>query len=245
MYTRCPACHAVHAVSADLLAAARGDYRCARCNTVGNALDCLFDELPAAGDRPPRTGSLPVLGLPIDLEEAACARGGVGGDEGGREQTGRRRTTGLAVRSAWVTAAVIVVGFSTVRLVEFSGQPLMDRGDLARIELTREQAGIPDPAPDHIQLVSRDLRSHPSLPGRLRLSGTMVSQALHGQRYPAIEIALQDANGDTLSTQRFEPSDYLGEDRAGGLMAPGAYLPFIVDLNDPGEQAVGFELAFR
>ena len=53
MYTRCPACHAVHSVSAALLAAAGGDYRCARCSKVNNALECLFDELPAAGDRPP------------------------------------------------------------------------------------------------------------------------------------------------------------------------------------------------
>jgi hypothetical protein len=73
----------------------------------------------------------------------------------------------------------------------------------------------------------------------------MVNRADHRQRFPAVEIALQDAAGNALSTQRFEPAEYLGEDHAGASMAPGAYVPFMVDLDDPGEQAVGFELAFR
>jgi predicted Zn finger-like uncharacterized protein len=245
MYTRCPACHAVHSVSAALLAAAGGDYRCARCSKVNNALECLFDELPAAGDRPPAAGDLPVLGLPIDLEGAARAREGTGEDDTGRPPTGGRNTRRLAVRAAWILAAVIIVGFSAVRLAEFSGQPLLDRDNLARIGLVREQDSEPTRNLDLVQLVRRELRSHPSQPGKLRLSATMVNRADHRQRFPAVEIALQDAAGTTLSTQRFEPPEYLGEDRAGASMAPGAYVPFVVDLDDPGEQAVGFELEFR
>ena len=245
MYTRCPACHAVHAVNAALLAAAGGDYRCAKCSKVSNALECLFDELPVAGDRPPGAGDLPVLGLPINLEGAARAREGVGSDDAGQERPGGRNTRRLAVRTAWVLAAVIIVGFSAIRLAEFNGQPLFDRENVARTGLNREQDGESTRNPDLIQLVRRELRSHPSQPGRLRLSATMVNRAEHRQRYPTIEIALQDASGNTLSTQRFEPPDYLGEDKAGASMAPGAYVPFMVDLDDPGEQAVGFELAFR
>lgn len=245
MYTRCPACHAVHAVSAALLAAAGGDYRCAKCSKVSNALECLFDELPAAGDRPPAAGDLPVLGLPIDLEGAARARDGVGDDDAGQERAGGRNTRRLAVRTAWILAAVIIVGFSAVRLAEFSGQPLLDREGLARTGLAREQDSESTRNLDLIQLVSRELRSHPSQPGRLRLSATMVNRADHGQPYPAIEIALQDATGNLLSTRRFEPSDYLGVDHAGASMAPEAFVPFTVDLDDPGERAVGFELAFR
>jgi predicted Zn finger-like uncharacterized protein len=245
MYTRCPACHAVHAVNAALLAAAGGDYRCAKCSKVSNALECLFDELPAAGDRAPGAGDLPVLGLPINLEDAARARQGIGDGDAGQQEARGRNTRRLVVRTVWILAAVIIVGFSAIRLAEFSGQPLLDREDFARMGLLRKQNDETSRNLDLIQLIRRELRSHPSQPGRLRLSATMVNRAEHRQRYPAIEIALQDASGNTLSTQRFEPPDYLGEDRSGDSMAPGAYVPFIVDLDDPGDQAVGFELSFR
>ena len=245
MYTRCPACHAVHSVSAALLSAAGGDYRCGKCITVSNALECLFDDLPAAGDRPPGAGELPVLGLSIDLEAAARAREGVDDDDALHERprgSGARR---LVVRAAWILAAVIIVGFSALRLAEFTGRPLLGGKVAAGPGPAREQESEPARAPALIQVVQREFRSHPSQPGRLRLSATLVNRADHPQRYPAIEIALQDATGGTLSTQRFEPSDYLGDDRAGASMAPGAYVPLTIDLDDPGEAAVGFELTFH
>lgn len=245
MYTRCPACHAVHSVSAALLAAAQGDYRCGKCNKVSNALESLFDDLPAAGDRPPGASKLPVLGLSIDLEAAARAREGIDDEdarqEGARGPTARR----LVVRAAWILTAVIIVGFSAIRLAEFNGRPLLGGKGPAGPGLVREQESEPARDLERIQLVQRELRSHPSQPGSLRLSATLVNRADHPQRYPAIEIALQDATGSTLSTQRFEPSDYLGEGRAGASMAPGAYVPLMIDLDDPGETAVGFELTFR
>jgi predicted Zn finger-like uncharacterized protein len=248
MYTRCPACHTVHAVSAALLAAASGRYRCAKCNKVNNSLDCLFDELPAAGDRPPGAGDLPVLGLHIDLDAAARSRQDPDGiDESGAEirNPGRRGPARLLLRVAWVSAAVVVLGFVALRLAEFQGWPLADRGYLARIGLLPAQEERPFRDLDNIHLVSREVRSHPLQPGRLRLSATIVNRADRNQKYPAIEVTIQDAAGQTLSSQRFEPSDYLVATTSAAGMPPGAYVPVLLELDDPGEQAVGFELTFR
>ena len=74
MFTRCTACHTVHPVNAALLAQGGGRYRCGKCKQVNDALASLFDEWPAAGDRPPTAGDVPVLGLSIDLEAAARSR---------------------------------------------------------------------------------------------------------------------------------------------------------------------------
>lgn len=248
MYTRCPTCHTVHAVSAALLAADSGRYRCGRCNKVNNSLECLFDELPAAGDRPPGAGDLPVLGLHIDLDAAARSRQEpAGSDDIGAEiqNAGRRGPARLLLRTAWISAAVIVLGFVAFRLAEFQGWQPPDRGYLARIGLLPAQEERPFRDLDNIHLVSREMRSHPSQPGRLRLSATIVNGADRGQGYPAIEVTLQDAAGRTLSSQRFEPSDYLGATTAAADMPAGAYVPVLLELDDPGEQAVGFELVFR
>lgn len=248
MYTRCPACHAVHAVSAAALAAASGRYRCARCNKVSNATECLFDELPSAGDRPPGPGELPVLGMPIDLEAAARARRELppadGAEESPESAGGRRAARGL-LRAVWIMVGIVVVGYSAVRLAEFSGHPLFDREDVTRNGLTGQEAGSAFRDLDRIHLVNRDLRNHPTQPGMLRLSATIVNRAERIQPYPVIEVALLDAAGRTLATRRLEPPDYVESDRAAAGMAPGAYTPFRVDLDDPGERAVGFELAFR
>lgn len=248
MYTRCPACHSVHAVNAALLAAASGRYRCGRCNKVSNALEHLFDDLPAAADRPPGPGELPVLGAGLDLADAVRAGPAPdAGEEPGGDtvRTGRRWPGRLLLRAAWITGAVVVFGFIAIRVAEFQGWPLPALLDPERSVPSVGQDERIFRDPDQIHLVSREMRNYPTQPGRLRLAATIVNRAAQNQGYPVIEVKLQDAGGFTLSTQRFEPSEYVGGARLAAGMTPGAYVPVLLELDDPGERAVGFELAFR
>ena len=64
----------VHPVNAALLAQGSGRYRCGKCNKTSNALEHLFDDWPAAGDKPAGAGDLPVLGLNIDFTKAGRSR---------------------------------------------------------------------------------------------------------------------------------------------------------------------------
>lgn len=234
-------------MSAALLAAASGQYRCARCNKVSNALDHLFDELPAAGDRPPGRGGVPVLGLELNLNGAERTEPETDADEGDEKTRpgARRRPRQFLVRAAWMAGAVVVLGFIAIRVAEFQGWSLPFLGDPGRIvpSAGRDERFFSDP--DQIHLVSREMRSHPSQPGKLRLAATIVNRAAQKQGYPVIEVILQDAGGHALSTQRFEPAKYVGEARSAAGMTPGAYVPILLELDDPGERAVGFELAFR
>lgn len=260
MYTRCPACHTVHPVNAALLASSRGRYRCGKCNKTADALESLFDEWPDSGARPASAGELPVLGLAIDMAQAQRSRldPDAGADDADSEtpDPGQRRTSWL--RAAWIVGAIALVIAVAIGLSEFhrvepgnaeatesSEQSALDSA-LVAIGARTPEATTPFRDLDRIHLVSRELTSHPERSDLLRLNATLVNRAARVQPFPELEITLLDALGNPLTRHRFEPADYLaqGSMRSAG-MAPEAYLPLTVDLEDPGLEAVGFELEFH
>ena len=250
MFTRCQACHTVHPVNASLLARGGGKFRCGKCNKTGDALESLFDEWPAAGEKPAAAGELPVLGIAIDLEAAEQARvepddAALSGDAGkGTASIGDR-----LIRLSWITAAIGTLAVSVYLFAEFFEQPLLDQAALqpVQIQLGLREPPVQQPFRDlsQIHLVSRELTSHPDRSGMLRLSATIVNRANETQAYPQLEVILLDAAGQPLSSSHFTPSDYLaGESPGDSGMTPQAYVALVLELPDPGTQAVGFELNF-
>ena len=253
MFTRCTACHTVHPVNASLLARGGGKYRCGKCKKLCNALDALFDEWPAAGDRPPASGELPVLGMPIDLDEARKTRltpdeAALHGDADADSEVPARSGKKL-LRLTWVTMALLIAMIVTFKLAEFYETPLLE---LPAVKSLKSRLGMPDPAAgqpfrdlQQIHLVSRELISHPYQADMLRLSATIVNRAPQSQPYPNLEVILLDARGEAMSKILFSPPDYLAEGASKDSgMTPQAYLPLVLDLPDPGREAVGFELNF-
>ena len=99
--------------------------------------------------------------------------------------------------------------------------------------------------PQQIQLVSRDMHTHPTRSGILVLSLTFVNLAQHSQAFPELEVTLLDAANQPVARRRLQPKVYLrpGADTSSGLKTD-VYLPVLLELGDPGEQAVGFEIQF-
>lgn len=250
MFTRCPECATVHPVNAALLAQGGGRYRCGKCNKTSNALENLFDDWPAAGQKPPGAGDLPVLGLSIDLEEASRSRlepkgAGLTGDAPEPKPRGRSW-----LRAAWITAALVLATVIVFQLAALNGTPILERAD---IEDAMVRIGLREPPREksfrdvgQISLVNRYLVSHPTDAGMLRLHATIVNRARRRQPYPDVEVTLFDAAGERLDTHRFAPEDYLAPDAdLGRGMSPQAYVPLSLDFEDPGDVAVGFEIDFR
>lgn len=254
MFTRCTGCHTTHPVNASLLARAGGKYRCGKCQKTGNALDALFDEWPNAGDRPPETGDIPVLGLPIDLDKARKSRlspdeAALTGDPD--EVSGAPAKSGnWLTRTAWIVLALAVIAVTVFEIAKFQEIPL---AELPLVDPAMVRLGLKDPpvAPvfrdlDQIQLASRELVSHPFKDGTLQLTATIVNRASQSQPYPDLEIILLDSSGERVSQALFSPDDYLASGKAvNSSMAPEAFLPLTLELPDPGNEAVGFELNFR
>lgn len=244
MYTRCIACHVVHPLNAALLAQGAGQYRCGKCNKVNDALQSLFDEWPDAGQSAPEAGSMPVLGISITMTPASPAGISAEEDIDGQEGTERKKNRS---HIAWVSVALVLLLVTLLNFAYFFGSPLLKNPliheGLVRVGLQEEPLVAPRQEPGQVQLVSSDMRSHPSASDALRLNALITNRAAGQQAYPVLEVILLDSSGQALASRLFEPSEYLAKDAdIGGGMSPQAHLPVVLDLVDPGQQVVGFEL---
>jgi hypothetical protein len=221
---------------------------------VCNALDALFDDWPAAGDRPSIEGELPVLGLSLNLEQARKSRlepetAEVLGDPDDAVSP-PRKTGRLLARLSWTLIAMVMAFVILAEYTEFQGKSLTQL-PMVNTMLTRLGFLESEEAPvfrdlEQIHLVSRELISHPYKAGTLQLTATLVNRAPHPQPFPELEVTLLDSGGDAVSVSLFAPADYLAKGTPlDSRMTPQAYLPLALDLPDPGYRAVGFELNFR
>ena len=253
MYFRCPACSTVHPLNAAMLAQGNGQVRCGKCSTASNALESLFDDWPGAGEKPAARGELPLLGQPIDLQAGKRARlepgeAALSGEE--PEPPPEPRARRWLLRAAWLIGGLAIGAVVIFKAAEFAGQPLVEPEE---IETALQKVGLADAGPEPvfrdielIHLVSRRLAADPERPGMLRLQATIVNRAAQSQPYPQLEVILFDAEGVRIADYSFSPDDYLAAHHDGGAgMAPHAYLPLSLALDDPGVQAVGFELNFH
>jgi predicted Zn finger-like uncharacterized protein len=252
MFTRCPACHTVHPLNAALLAQGAGKFRCGKCNKISNALDFLFDEWPDAGASAAAKGSTPELGISIDLNAPNNAEFSAEenpDDENGVGEAGTVRK-GMLVRVAWIIAALVLLVVTVINLADVFREPLQEN---AALQKSLVKMGIRESVPEppyrdlsKIHLITSEMRNHPGRTDALRLSATIVNQANRRQAYPVLEVILLESGGLALASRQFEPSEYLAEDadiEAG--MTPKAYLSVVLDLADPGNQAVGFEFKIQ
>ena len=254
MFTRCPGCKSVHPLNATLLAQGNGLYRCGKCNKVSNALQNLFDSWPEPDQEPSnadiKTRQPPVLGLSpeeespdipdLTEEEADLLRAaGFQGNSYGSQHSQR----------FWKIAAAVMllVSLANVMFVskdEILAQPSV-RGGLERI-------GLLEPLPefeyrdiDLLHLASSEMRAHPTLDETLILNATIVNRASDVQEFPSLRIILFDKQNQPLAMRVFQPVEYLqGPYGQANGIAPGAYLPVLMELLDPGQHAVGFEVTF-
>lgn len=260
MFTQCPDCSSIFPVSAEALSVSRGDARCGCCGMVFFAVESLCDELDADGqiptcfhsDRPPtltdpNADEAPMDDLfwqaesdPPEAPEAA-AQPQFSVAERARQMQQIRPGLWFAW-SGFFSLMLLAQLFwqNHDRLARLQGwSPWVNRACLVlncRVDLPRDL--------DKIGLVSRDIRSHPSVSDALMISATMQNQADFAQPHPAVEISLSNLNGQTIGLRRFAPDEYL-EPGADKTMAPGHLLPVVFEIVDPGEQAVAFEFTFR
>lgn len=101
-------------------------------------------------------------------------------------------------------------------------------------------------APQQLRLVASNVQAHPSVAGALMISASVRNDAAFAQPWPVLTITLSDAQGQRIAMRRLQPADYLDDatiQRHG--LAPGGSAVLLLEVEDPGDKAVAFELGFE
>ncbi|MFO7593611.1 MAG: DUF3426 domain-containing protein [Pseudomonadota bacterium] len=113
------------------------------------------------------------------------------------------------------------------RICELSGCTLPPRRDLTRIELA-----------DHL------MQSHPRHENSLLITAILVNRAEFNQPFPIVEVIMTDLQQKVVARRRFRPEQYLIGDARDREFIPNTEIPLMLEVVDPGENAVGFEFNF-
>jgi predicted Zn finger-like uncharacterized protein len=242
MFTRCPQCKIVHPLSAALISHARGLVQCGECGRTFSALSFLFDTWPSGQAHGPARG--PNAAPPV-LRVTTTADGKTSTPDSDEPEDSESEPKHLA----WSLATALLVLLTIANIAWTFREPLLENPTVSEWMnqagwLQTEPEGLLKD-PQRVQLVSRDMHTHPTRSGILVLSLTFVNLAQHSQEFPQLEVTLLDAASQPVARRRLQPADYLrpGADIKSGL-AKDVYLPVLLELGDPGEQAVGFEIRF-
>ena len=246
MFTRCPECEAIFEISARQFPPASGFVRCGRCRKKFPSLYHLFDHWPEPGEQPAQAddpGIIPILGHGLPAEGVHGGAGQI------QSQHPANPKDEFRLQPLWMLVLVLLVLATLANVAMTFQQQLLQQ---PRIRSAAEYVGLVEPLPEVpfsdlslIHLVSRDIHPHPTIENALVLSATLINRADLGQAYPVLEVTLFDLHKQPLGQRRFLPAEYLDEssDPAHGL-SPGVLLPIILEMDDPGPDAVGFEIRF-
>ncbi|MCX7563114.1 DUF3426 domain-containing protein [Xanthomonadaceae bacterium XH05] len=99
--------------------------------------------------------------------------------------------------------------------------------------------------PAAMQLMTRDVRPHPSVPDALLISASFRNDAPWPQHWPNLHLSLSDLNGQAIAQREFAPDQYLGMTARDLTIQPGQTASVTLEVRDPGKEAVAFEFDFR
>jgi predicted Zn finger-like uncharacterized protein len=263
MYTQCPECLSVFSVDARTLAQAHGFVMCGHC---GAGFDCIatladqlppepFNELPShePGVEPPRVDLVVYRPQPVTAQETAADTPLTQNDFANLIITprfARDQRIEKPRRWPWILACTLFL----LGLASQLGWALRDTliadpttGTALRQACAALHCELPPVrGVDKLRLLARDVQTHPAVAGALMISATIRNDAAFTQPWPVVTIRLSDANGKVLAMRRLEPYEYLDDtDQLRHGLAAGASTALIFEVEDPGRQAVAFDLGFE
>ena len=102
--------------------------------------------------------------------------------------------------------------------------------------------------PDQIELITRNVYSHPNEKDALMINLVIKNTAEFAQPYPVMQIDFSDIRGTVVAARRFYPNDYTDitaqNDSATALLQPDTDTTVTLEISDPGKQAMTYEFNF-
>jgi predicted Zn finger-like uncharacterized protein len=251
MQTECPNCHTLFRVTASQLEMADGMVRCGYCNEVFDAhadinvpdnkyqLDVFQDSAPSdvhQNDEPDHaaffSGEANEI-IPDDL----------------RTESNPKPYSTLAT-AVWSLGILLLIGSLVAEYIWFHHPQLLQH---ARFEplITRlckhtDCSHLQMRDPSQIEMISRNVYTHPNEKDALMVSTTMVNHASYDQPYPQVQIDFSNVRGELIASRRFTPEEYLQIDKEQLRLLPsGNAITFGLEIRDPGKEAITYEFSFH
>lgn len=150
----------------------------------------------------------------------------------------------------WVVGCVVLVGVLGAQIGWAERERLLAHPQLRPwIEQAAGWVGLqlpPARSPQALTLVSREVSPHSSVPGALLISAALRNDGPVPVAFPRIEVRMTDLSGRAVALRRFTPDTYLGDlSSAARGVAPGALVPVVFEVVDPGRSALNFQFEFH
>ncbi|MGB7933916.1 MAG: DUF3426 domain-containing protein [Gammaproteobacteria bacterium] len=265
MYTFCPTCSTVFAIKAEHLLAAAGRVRCGTCGQVFRAFDYVYEDLDTLQSALAGYHARQTVQHAKERQDGSGYAGGEVATDDGQDDLDAVSLDDLPMpaefadtwsekshfgrnlaKGALIGVLLLILG---VQWLYFNRTSLAAQNDwrpglelfcsFLRCELPL-QVDL-----SRIELVSRDVRKHPRVAGALLINASLVNRADFRQPYPILEVTFSNSSGIPVAVRRFHPDEYLGNQadiKAG--MPVDTQLHVMLEIEDPGEDAVSFEFEF-
>jgi predicted Zn finger-like uncharacterized protein len=235
LMTRCPNCGTTFRVTEQQLGAREGRVRCGRCDTMFDAIATLSSDTPTrpGADKtgPPTSGSMAVL---------------LGTEKDRSFDFGPPPPHPLA-RLWWIGSLLLVMTLLLQGAYRYRGEiavllpetkPLLER---ACAEL-----GCEVPLPRRAELLSiesSDLQADSVHPSVMVLTATLRNRAAFVQAFPALELSLTSAQGQTVARRVLMPKEYVPQPaRVDAGFAAGSELQIRVYVEAAALKPTGYRL---
>lgn len=97
--------------------------------------------------------------------------------------------------------------------------------------------------PKKIELITRNVLSHPTEKDALMINLTLKNNAAFAQPYPVMQIDFSDLQGNIVVARRFWPNEYLSNEQP-DLLPANTESSISLEIQDPGKQAMTYEFNF-
>ena len=277
MQTQCPHCETLFRVTETQISIADGYVRCSICKKVFNALKVKPEktDLQTAQDTAHKNGTgehtkIQPDNKTVDLNEIAATDGPTEEtfdffDEQVNESLPHvvpdkfrdsysAPSQSIISTVLWSIAILLLTATLFIEYVWFNRDQFNQIPELqAVIENLCQQVECKDISvrdASKIELVTRNVYSHPNEKNALMVSVTMKNNADFAQPYPVMQIDFSDIRGGIIVARRFLPTEYLPIDfqqidnKHRDLFQPGTSTKVTLEIQDPGKQAKTYEFNF-
>jgi hypothetical protein len=241
------------------LTAAQGLLRCGECDTIFDAMKSLSTTLPEERRFAP-TGNAAENNLAEVLTTNKLSETEF--DKGFFSKKSAHAAANKSAtqahyqhhpRRVFTSRLLLIIGVTALALLLLLQLAYSSRNWLAKYPLTANMTrqlcstlGCEIRLPRDLQkinLLSRNVYSHPNTPGVLTISLSIQNEAVFAQPYPLVEISFLDKNNNVMALRRFTPGEYI-KDFQDEPIQPNVPTELLLNISDPGSEAVRFQFRF-